>query len=123
MRLAIQLPVSEQAAENARNLIRERLADKLPAVVLYDLLTVVTELVANAVHHGEGDVVGLAIEVADDGMVGGEVQSSGGGRVEPRTMDLTQDRGLGLHIVDAITKWWRAEGDGVIRVTFELQPV
>jgi hypothetical protein len=40
--------------------------------------------------------VGLTIGVTDDGIVGGEVQSSGGGRVEPQTMDLTQDRGLGL---------------------------
>ena len=37
-----------------------------------------------------------------------------------RDIDSLRGTGLGLHIVDAIAERWRAEGNGVTRVLFEL---
>jgi anti-sigma regulatory factor (Ser/Thr protein kinase) len=121
VRIAARLPSVESSARGARDLLRECLGDKLPAVTLYDLLTVVSELMTNAVRHGEGDEVGLAVVVAD-GKVTGEVQNRGRGPVRPRPIDLSRTEGLGLHIVDAIAESWQVSGDGVIYVAFELQP-
>ena len=75
----------------------------------------------NAVRHGEGDEVVLAVAVAD-GKVRGEVQNRGGGPVRPRPIELSQTDGLGLHIVDAIAESWQVSDNGVICVAFELRP-
>ena len=120
MRLDMQLAADEEAGQAARRLIRERFGDRLPAVTLYDLLTVVTELVANAVQHGRGKMIGLAIAVGEDGVVRGEVQNEGSGAVRPRPINFGKSGALGLHIVEAVAARWSVLSDGVTRVSFEL---
>jgi serine/threonine-protein kinase RsbW len=121
MRLAVQLPAVAQAAGDARRLIREHFADRLPAVVLYDLLTVVSELITNAVVHGEGDAVGLAVEFGPDETLRGVVENDGRARIELRPIDLTGPSGTGLHIVDAIVDSWQVTTGPVTRVSFQLR--
>ena len=122
MQFDVQLPATEESVREARDLVRERTGERVPAVLLYDLLTVVSELVANAVRHGNGSEVGLSVEVCDDGRVRGEVENAGTGRVEPQPISLGQTHGLGLHIVDALAERWNVAADGATRVAFELRP-
>jgi two-component sensor histidine kinase len=119
-KLAVQLASTAQAPYEARVLIRERLAEVIPATTLWDLLTVVTELVTNAVRHGRGGTVRIRLSVAASGKVSGEVENDGRGRVEPRPIDVTSTSGLGLHIVGAIADRWRVFVGGSTRVRFEL---
>ena len=119
MRLTSQLPAIETSAHEARVLLRERFADQVPAETMYDLLTVVTELVTGAVRHGGSGAIGLAVAVNED-RIFGEVQSRGRGRVEPRPLDPSRSGGLGLHIVEAITDSWKVNVNGLTRVSFAL---
>jgi signal transduction histidine kinase len=118
--LTVQLASKEQAAHEARELIRERLGDLIPATTLWDLLTVVTELVTNAVRHGQSDTVRVRLGVAADGKITGEVENDGRGRVEPRPIERRGTSGLGLHIIGAIAeRWWVHVNDSTL-VRFEL---
>jgi two-component sensor histidine kinase len=117
VRFSAELPPEAGSPHRARLLVRERLADTLPAIVLYDLLTVVTELVTNAVVHGEPEPIELTIELAGDGVV-----SCGGGPVELGLVDSRRPSGLGLHMVDALAERWEAAGEGETRISFALAP-
>jgi anti-sigma regulatory factor (Ser/Thr protein kinase) len=116
---AVQLASTAQAPYEARMLIRERLAESVPATTLWDLLTVVTELVTNAVRHGHGGNVRIGLSLAD-GKVSGEVENDGYGRVEARPIETTSTSGMGLHIVGAIADRWRVFVGRSTRVRFEL---
>jgi anti-sigma regulatory factor (Ser/Thr protein kinase) len=118
--LALELPLTAQTAYKARVLIRERLGEVLPATRLWDLLTVVTELVTNAVRHGDGDTVRIRLSVAADGKVSGEVENDGYARIELRPINTASASGLGLHIVGAIANRWRVFVGDATRVRFEL---
>jgi signal transduction histidine kinase len=118
--LAAELPLTSQTPYKVRVLIRRRFAEILPATTLWDLLTVVTELITNAIRHGDGATVRVKLGVTDDGEVCGEVENDGYGVVEPRPIDITTTSGLGLHIVDALASRWRAYVGGSTRVRFEL---
>jgi anti-sigma regulatory factor (Ser/Thr protein kinase) len=118
--LAVELPLTAQTAYKARVLIRERLAEAIPATTLWDLLTVVSELVTNAVRHGDGDSVRVRLSLAPNGKVSGEVENDGYGLVELRPIDTASTSGLGLHIVGAIADRWRVLAGRSTRVRFEL---
>jgi anti-sigma regulatory factor (Ser/Thr protein kinase) len=118
--LAVELPLTTQTAYNARALIRERLGEVLPATRLWDLLTVVTELVTNAVRHGDGDTVRIRLSVAANGKASGEVENDGYARIELRPIDTASASGIGLHIVGAIANRWRVFVGDATRVRFEL---
>jgi anti-sigma regulatory factor (Ser/Thr protein kinase) len=119
-KLAVQLASTAQAPYEARVLIRERLAESVPATTLWDVLTVVTELVTNAVRHGRGGNVRIGLSLAADGKVSGEVENDGPGRVELRPIETTSTSGMGLHIVGAIVDRWRVLAGRSTRVRFEL---
>ena len=123
MRLDIELAPTAQAAPEARVLIRQRFADDVPGATLHELLTVVTELVTNAVRHGQGDAVHVRLSMATDGKISGEVENYGLGRVEPRPLETSRSTGLGLHIVSAIADRWSVLVDRSTRVRFELFPL
>lgn len=117
----VQLSATPEAARAARVAIRSHFADSLPAPTLYDVLTIVTELVANGVRHGEGGPIRMRVSVAADGAIRGEVENAGHGKVAPREIDATGQSGIGLHIVDAIALHWNAVAKaGTTLVRFEL---
>jgi anti-sigma regulatory factor (Ser/Thr protein kinase) len=110
------------AAQEARTIVRRELADAISAPLLYDLLTVVSELVTNAVQHGKPEPVRLQIDVTSRGDVFGEVVNAGEGRPAERHIEA-DGSGLGLHIVGEIADRWTATVEaGTTRVRFVLKP-
>lgn len=87
-----------------------------------DALLVVSELVANAVLHGDGPIL-LRVRTAD-AAVRLEVQSSSkADTVEPVWGPTGQTTGRGLRIVEAVSDGWGSEVvDGQLCVWAELQP-
>jgi two-component sensor histidine kinase len=82
-------------------------------------MTVVTELVNNAVAHGPGARVGLLVKASGDGRnVSGEVRDDGVGRIAMRDIDGIGG-GFGLHIVDALVDQWGVY-EGSTHVWFEM---
>jgi anti-sigma regulatory factor (Ser/Thr protein kinase) len=114
----VALPRAASAAAAARRELRETLAGKLPQPVLDDLALVVSELVTNAVLHGQGDIR-LRLQL-DAGDVRGEVVDAGGGfEHELREAAPFATSGRGLLIVDRLTTRWGAHG-GTTHVWFEM---
>jgi anti-sigma regulatory factor (Ser/Thr protein kinase) len=121
VRIEAEFEATAEAPGKARALVRRRAIDLVPATTLADVLTVVTELVDNAVRHGEGSGVRLRVEISSD-TVTGEVESVGPAEIEYAPTQAQDPRGLGLHIVNAIAHAWdveRAEG-AVNVVRFEV---
>jgi len=78
---------------------------------------VVSELVANAVEHGVGQVT-LTLWL-DEGRLRGEVADAGTGTpASPMPSQAAPDRGRGLMIVDALSERWGA-AENTSRVWFE----
>ena len=119
--LAIELDSTDEAPHEARQTIRARFAERLPATTLYDLLTVVSELVANGVRHGKGETVRVRISLDGDGSITGEVENEGSAPVIERPVDLERGSGLGLRIVAALVERWRVVVNRTTRVRFELR--
>ncbi len=119
MSLAVQLPADERSAADARALLRDAFSERLPAVRLHDLLTIVTELVENGVRHGTGGDIDLDVDLLE-GRLRGEVKSNGPGEIALGPVDHAAGTGLGLYIVDALADRWLADGNGVTLVVFEL---
>ena len=82
------------------------LSEILPAPILHDLRTVVTELVDNSVLHGSGRPIVIVIEVMPDGVTRGTVSDGGQGPVEIAAPREAHDSGLGLRIVDVLVSRW-----------------
>jgi anti-sigma regulatory factor (Ser/Thr protein kinase) len=116
--ISLPLPRQAAAAKVARRAIRDRLAHRLGAERTHDLSLLVTELVTNAVVHGQGSIT-LKIRV-DDGNVYGEVIDEGGGfEHELRERGADEVGGRGLAIVDALSSRWGIH-EGTTHVWFEL---
>ena len=112
-------PAAPEVPARARELVRDLgLDDKTHATVAL----IVSELVTNAVIHGEGGE-GEALYVAlrrEGPRVRGEVCDQGQGfRWEPHEPDLEQPGGLGLVVVDQIAERWGITGNGASCVWFE----
>ena len=85
---------------------------------LYDLCLVVSELVTNAVTHGQGSVR-LRLQ-CDAGAVRGEVIDEGGGfESELREPGPFDAHGRGLLLVDRLTTRWGVH-EGTTHVWFEM---
>ena len=86
--------------------------------VLDDLYLVVSELVTNAVMHGQG-AIRLRLQV-DAGDLRGEVIDDGGGfEHELRAAGPSATSGRGLLIVDRLTNRWGVH-EGTTHVWFEM---
>lgn len=108
-----------EAREHVRRLVRER---DLDVRKLQSALLVTTELVTNALRHGEGDIElilrldheVLNVEVVDEG--------DGAGR-GVRRRDEDEVGGWGLQIVDRLTdRWGVFEGTTHVWAELSLQP-
>jgi anti-sigma regulatory factor (Ser/Thr protein kinase) len=120
--LALCLEPRRESAGYARDTIRSTFGRRLPERVLGDLLLVVTELITNAVQHGPGRPISLAVTVDSDGdVVRGEVVDEGqASKSIPRIREATVGGGgFGLRLVDAMTsEWYVVEGSTSVR--FEM---
>jgi anti-sigma regulatory factor (Ser/Thr protein kinase) len=116
---AVALPRSLESAGTARRLV-QRAALAWGAGGAEDTLALLsTELVANAVRHGDGDI-DILVRVADE-VVRVEVRDSS--RSVPRMgrLDGEDESGRGLALVDALSRAWGIEPtDDGKSVWFEL---
>src|SRR5690242_702982 len=106
------------AREAVRAAFRERVKD--------DLLTVVGELVTNAVQHGPGRPIRLTVGLdAEAAVIRGEVTDQGEASESiPRIRAVTAGKGggYGLRIVDAMTSEWAVvEGSTSVRFVIPLE--
>jgi anti-sigma regulatory factor (Ser/Thr protein kinase) len=79
-----------------------------------------SEVVTNAVRHGEGDRVRILIDAAQDGELRCEVMDEGHGFV-PKARDKPSmvEGGWGLHLVETLSRRWGVR-EGSTHVWFEL---
>ena len=109
-RTADAAPIARDAALAFRS--------SLTAERLEDLRLVLSELVTNAVVHGQGNTLDVRL-TADGPVVSGEVVDDGDGFPAPPPPSLDQRGGRGLAIVGALTRQWGIER-GSTHVWFEL---
>ncbi len=116
--LDIDLPRAAAAPATAREQVRDAFAGVLTRERFGDVQLAVTELVANAVTHGTGDIR-LRMRI-DERRLYGEVIDEGGGfehAIRARTADDLTGRGLG--IVAALADEWGVH-EGSTHVWFAL---
>jgi anti-sigma regulatory factor (Ser/Thr protein kinase) len=101
----LTLPSTPQAPALAREHVRN-LGPSWPPQVMDTVLLAVTEVVTNAVRYGQGDIE-FGVRVAD-GTVRIEVSDTNPEppRRRPRSSDALIEGGLGLHLLDVITREW-----------------
>ena len=117
--ISLELPATPHAPARAREVVREA-AGTIPADDRWRIEMIVTELVTNAIRHGPGGPVELAIESGGQG-VRGEVADPGPG-IKHQSLDrrrATEEGGRGLFLVDALSDSWGLSADAS-RVWFEV---
>jgi anti-sigma regulatory factor (Ser/Thr protein kinase) len=107
-RATLSLAREQRAPAMARMFVRARLADWLGSdsqgKFTDDLLLVTSELVTNAVVHGQAPI---ELTLALDGDVAEvTVTNFGGGRPQVQSSEADADRGRGLPLVDALVDDW-----------------
>ena len=115
----VELPRDASAAAAARRELRETMAAKLPQPLLDDLALVVSELVTNAVLHGQGGIR-LRLQVEAENVRGEVIDAGGGFEHELRELGLFATSGRGLLIVDRLTTRWGVY-EGTTHVWFEMR--
>jgi two-component sensor histidine kinase len=113
--LEISIDPTAQAPAVARAVVAAAYTDALPAVTLQDLKVIVTELVTNSWRHGPSEgLIRLSVEPGNNGCIRGRVEDEGHKAFGMR--EITDEGGLGLHIVDALAQDWEiAESGGTVR--------
>jgi anti-sigma regulatory factor (Ser/Thr protein kinase) len=110
------------AAAKAREAVRDQYSSGVGTEVLDDLLTVISELVNNAVLHGPGKPITVTLVMGEES-VHGEVADQGNPAVAiPKIREATapaDSGGFGLNLVDKLTAGW-AVYEGSTHVWFEL---
>jgi anti-sigma regulatory factor (Ser/Thr protein kinase) len=119
--ISLELPATLHAPARAREAVRAAAATSgVDPEDRWRAEMIVTELVSNAVRHGPGGPVELAIEAGGSG-VRGEVADPGAG-IRRRDLDrrrATEEGGRGLFLVDALSDSWGLSSDSS-RVWFEV---
>ena len=119
--ISLDLPATSHAPAAAREAVREAaLHAHVDADDRWRAEMIVTELVSNAVRHGPGGPVEIAIEAGGSG-VRGEVADPGPGIHHQKLARRrpTDEGGRGLFLVDALSDSWGLAGDRS-RVWFEV---
>jgi anti-sigma regulatory factor (Ser/Thr protein kinase) len=107
-----------RAGWRARQSVRQRFSESVREQTLIDLITVVTELVNNAVEHGPGKPITVTL-VAQGDVIRGEVADQGNPAAVPEIKEATETRIYGLEVVDKLTSRW-AVHEGSTHVWFEM---
>jgi anti-sigma regulatory factor (Ser/Thr protein kinase) len=116
--LTLKLSPKPTAPSLARRAAEEQFGARLGRQRLNDLMLVVSELVANAVTHGQGEVV-LRVQL-DGATLRGEVIDNGAGfEHEVRARGPDDIGGRGLMLVEAMTSRWGIH-EGTTHVWFEM---
>lgn len=119
VQLSVDIPRGPEGPQVARGMLRERFARELPPAELADVEIIVSELVTNALVHGEGSVR-LRLTV-DDGVITGEVIDEGTGfEADVRERGVRDIGGRGLLLVGTVADRWGIH-DGSSHVWFELE--
>jgi anti-sigma regulatory factor (Ser/Thr protein kinase) len=119
VRLQVELPRARVAPGEARRALRDLCAHHVEADLLVDAELLVSELVTNALRHGQGDI-SLCAWVDDDRLVVEVIDEGSGFEHELRRHDFEQVGGWGLDIVDDISSRWGVH-EGTTHVWFELE--
>ena len=116
--MTIDLPRDVTAASIARREVRQALGEDVHGERLDALLLTTTELVTNAVVHGEGDIR-LTLGVRGDRVRGEVIDGGGGFEHEIRERGPEDLDGRGLMLVAAVPDAWGVH-EGTTHVWFEL---
>jgi anti-sigma regulatory factor (Ser/Thr protein kinase) len=114
----LALPRDPSAAAEARHELRRRLEDALHQDVLDALTLVVSELVTNAVMHGQG-AIRFRLQLASGDLRGDVIDDGDGFEHELRAAGPDATSGRGLLIVDRLTNRWGVH-EGTTHVWFEM---
>lgn len=116
----IELPHALSSVAQAREFVRETLADWGIDEPIDDALLVVSELAANALTHA-GSAYRVRLSATPHALRV-EVDDDGAGTPEPRPLTETEEHGRGLYLVDSLAASWGMEsGDtGGKRIWAEL---
>jgi anti-sigma regulatory factor (Ser/Thr protein kinase) len=108
----VDLPANEDAPARARQAVREATVDAMSPDDRWRAELIVTELVTNAVEHGPGGPVSLALDTGGHG-VRGQVADPGPGirRHELAAQRPGDEGGRGLFLVDALSDEWGLSED------------
>jgi anti-sigma regulatory factor (Ser/Thr protein kinase) len=120
--LELKLPIDIDSAAAARHAIDD-MSTQLPEDQIGDVRLLVSELVTNALRHGElaeSDHIVLRVAVSE-GAVRVEVSDPGKGfEPSPSVEDPTSADGWGLYLVATLSDRWGVERGADTRVWFEL---
>lgn len=111
--MTLQVESDIQAPRKSRsklNALRDQLEPRFE-----DVLLVVSELVSNSVRHGACDAVDVKVEAVDD-YVRVEVTDDG----EGFELEAPRGEGLGLFLVDQLSRSWGVVNDGRFTVWAEI---
>lgn len=103
--LALSLPRTPSAAAIARRGVTSCFGDLLGEETLDDVLLVVSELVTNALLHGQG-AIKLRMTFDAHGVVGAVTDEGDAFHGKPLERDLDRVGGHGLHIVGRVAGSW-----------------
>ena len=115
----LDLPRDAGAPAAARRAVDD-LTEVLDPEVAAGARLLLSEVVTNAVRHGDGPRVRVVLDAADDGHLRCEVTDEGHGFV-PRARDkpATEAGGWGLHLVETLSNRWGVH-EGSTHVWFEI---
>jgi anti-sigma regulatory factor (Ser/Thr protein kinase) len=119
MILAQDIPRDERAPAVARRMV-DGLAGVLPETTVDQARLLLSEVVTNAVRHGDGDTVRVMLDAVDGDQLRCEVMDEGTGFV-PKARDKPSmvEGGWGLHLVETLSRRWGVR-EGSTHVWFEL---
>lgn len=117
--LQVNLPHTVQAPGIARRSLADWLAPTVEADELDTARLLVSELVTNAVVHGQGDIT-LRATLDEDRLMVEVIDEGRGFELTVRQQDFASIGGRGLAIVDAEASRWGIH-EGTTHVWFELE--
>jgi anti-sigma regulatory factor (Ser/Thr protein kinase) len=117
--LEVELSRATVAPRDARRALRSWCADRVETDLLVDAELLVSELVTNALRHGQGHII-LRASLDDDRLLVEVIDEGSGFERKLHRVDFEQVGGWGLDIVDDVASRWGVH-EGTTHVWFELE--